>query len=235
MFGRSAQIYDAVYSFKDYVAESERLHALIQERHPGATSLLDVACGTGKHLEQLRRWYDVEGIDLEPELLEIARDRLPDIPLDVADMTSFHLGRRFDAVTCLFSAIAYAGTVEKLDAAIAAMAAHLAPGGVLIVEPFFEPDAWVVGRPHLLAVDEPELKIARMNVSGREGELAILDFGYLVGTPDWRRAFHGEARDRRSSPTVSTGVPSRLPGSTSCATKRADRPRPLSRAGRVSR
>ena len=54
MFTDSAHIYDAVYSFKDYGAESARIHTLIEERSPGASTLLDVACGTGKHLEQLR-------------------------------------------------------------------------------------------------------------------------------------------------------------------------------------
>src|SRR4051812_50111506 len=69
MFSNSATIYDAVYSFKDYVAESELLRALIEERSPGASTLLDVACGTGKHLEQLRRSYEGRGVDLDPELL----------------------------------------------------------------------------------------------------------------------------------------------------------------------
>ena len=125
MFSNSARIYDAVYSFKDYGAEAERVHELIQERSPGASSLLDVACGTGKHLEQFRRWYpDVAGVDLDEGLIDVARDRLDDVPLQLADMTSFDLGRKFDAVTCLFSSIGYVGTVERLASAIAAMAAH---------------------------------------------------------------------------------------------------------------
>jgi SAM-dependent methyltransferase len=184
MFSRSASIYDAVYSFKDYTAEAELLHTLIEERVPGATSLLDVACGTGKHLEQLRRWYDVEGVDLDESLLEVARDRLDGIPLQVADMTSLSLGRRFDVVTCLFSSIGYAGTPARLNAAVAAMASHVRPGGLLVVEPWLTPELWQAGRPHLLAVDEPDLKIARLNVSGREGRLAIMEFVYLVATPD---------------------------------------------------
>ena len=63
------------------------------------------------------------------------------------------------------------------------MAAHLEPGGTMIVEPWLYPDVWVADRPHLLSVDEPELKIARMTISGREGRLAIMNFEYLVGTP----------------------------------------------------
>jgi SAM-dependent methyltransferase len=184
MFTRSASIYDAVYSFKDYNAEAERLHALIQERVPGAASLLDVACGTGRHLEQLRRWYEVEGLDLDEGLLEVARSRLGQVPFHVADMTAFSLDRRFDVVTCLFSSIGYVGTPERLSAAILAMANHLKPGGILVVEPWLTPELWQVGQVHLLAVDEPELKIARMNVSGRDDRLAIMEFVYLVGTPD---------------------------------------------------
>ena len=196
MFNKSARIYDAVYSFKDYPAEAERVHELIQERSPGASSLLDVACGTGKHLEQFRRWYpDVAGVDLDDGLIEIARERLVDVPLQRADMTSFDLGRRFAAVTCLFSSIGYVGTVERLASAIAAMAHHLSDGGVLVVEPWLSPEVWQVGRPHLLSVDEPDLKIARMTIAGRDGQLAIMDFAYLVATPDGLQQFseHHEA------------------------------------------
>jgi SAM-dependent methyltransferase len=182
MFSNSAAIYDAVYSFKDYADEAERLRVLIEESAPGAATLLDVACGTGKHLEQLQAWYEVSGVDLDPELLAIARARLGDAELRTADMTDFALGRRFDVVTCLFSSIGYVETVERLGGAISAMAAHLKPEGVLIVEPWLSPEEWMVDRPHLLSVDEPDLKIARMTISGREGRLAILSFEYLVGT-----------------------------------------------------
>ena len=183
MFDRSARIYDAVYSFKDYPGEAARVHALIQERCPGASSLLDVACGTGSHLAEFRDWYEVSGLDLDEGMIEVARERLGGMPLYIADMTSFQLNRQFDALTCLFSAIGYVGTVEGLSKAIAAMAAHLRPHGVLVLEPCFSPDAWVVGGPSLLTVDQPDLKIARMTMSGRQGRLAIMDFTYLVGTP----------------------------------------------------
>ena len=98
-------------------------------------------------------------------------------------MSSFSLGRAFDVVTCLFSSIGYVGTVERLNGAVATMATHLNPGGVLIVEPWLTPEVWEADRPHLLSVDQPDLKIARMTISGREGRLAIMNFEYLIGTP----------------------------------------------------
>lgn len=183
MFTRSARFYDAVYSFKDYAAEAAKVDALIKRRNPGARTLLDVACGTGKHLEHLHGRYDAEGLDLDPELLAIARERLPGIRLHEGDMATFDLGRRFDAVICLFSSIGYARTVEDLNRAVAAMAFHLEPGGVLAVEPWITPDAWQDGHVGAVFVDEPDLKIARVNLSERDGRLSRMDFHYLVASP----------------------------------------------------
>ena len=196
MFDRSQRLYDLVYSFKDYPAEAQRLVELIEERQPQARSLLDVACGTGKHLAELRqRFPDSEGLDLDEGLLAVARERLPELAFHQGDMTSFDLGRRFDAVTCLFSAIGYAVTEERLRAAIAAMGAHLEPGGVLLVEPWFEPEVWKPGHLHLLTVDDPDVKIARATIAGLEGTVSIMDFHYLVVTNDGAEHFteHHEA------------------------------------------
>jgi SAM-dependent methyltransferase len=155
----------------------------VQERRPGARTLLDVACGTGKHLEQLRDRYRVEGLDLDDGLLAVARRRLPNVPLHAGDMREFDLGRRFDAVTCLFSAIGHLAATSELDAAIATMGRHLEPGGVLVVEPWLTPEEWIPGRPALLTVDEPDLKIARISMTGTRGTTSLLDFHYLVATP----------------------------------------------------
>src|SRR5918912_446137 len=184
MFRQSARFYDAVYAWKDYVGEAARIHELVQARKPGAGSLLDVACGTGAHLAELRRWYRCEGLDLEPDLLAVARERLPDVPLYQGDMRDFDLGRRFDAVTCLFSSIGYLMTVEALDAAIGAMARHLEPGGVLVVEPWLSPESVRTPRVGAVFVDEPELKIARVNTIEVDGRTSSFDFHYLVGTPE---------------------------------------------------
>ena len=43
MFTKTAKQYDAVYSYKDYEAESELITKLVLERVPNAKTLLDVA------------------------------------------------------------------------------------------------------------------------------------------------------------------------------------------------
>ena len=185
-YAKSAYIYDAIYASqgKNYLQESAQLLAIIKahKQSPG-NRLLDVACGTGRHIEVFKRQYEVEGVDREPDMLAIAQERHPEVGFHQADMLSFELEQGFDAIVCLFSAIGYSQTEENLHQALATMGRHAVPGGVVIVEPWFSPEAYRTGSVHATFVDEPELKIARINVSERAGSVAVMDMHFLVGTP----------------------------------------------------
>src|SRR5688572_21280885 len=98
-------------------------------------------------------------------------------------MVNFRLHKKFDAIVSLFSSIGYVGTKLRLEQTIRNMAQHLLPGGVLLVEPWFTPKEWRVGRAFTLSVNEPDLKIVRMSYSSRKGNLSIIEFQYLIGTP----------------------------------------------------
>lgn len=185
MFSETAELYDRFYAWKDYDAEAARLRALIEAAGgPGGGTLLDVACGTGKHAEVLATHYAVQGMDLDPVLLAVARKRLPDVAFHLGDMRDFDLGRSYDVVSCLFSSIGYTRTVGEMRRAVAAMARHVAPGGTLAVEPWFEPDVFRAGTVGVLTHEEPGLALARMTRTSVEGTLSILDFEYLVGRPE---------------------------------------------------
>ncbi|MDQ2910991.1 MAG: class I SAM-dependent methyltransferase [Actinomycetota bacterium] len=135
------ELYDAIEESHDYEADAERLHALIQDRFPGAKTLLDVACGTGRHLPFLASHYETEGVDVDPDYLEVARRRVPDAAFHERDMAAFDLGRQYDVVLCMGSAIGYVRTRPRLQQTIATLAHHLVPRGLLIIEPFVPPRA----------------------------------------------------------------------------------------------
>ena len=117
----------------------------LQVAAPGARTILDVASGTGEHDKFLKNHYSVDGIDLNENYLTAARMKNPAGHYTRADMTDFDLATTYDAVTCLFSAIGYVKTVERMNRAVACMARHVKPSGVLIVEPWITPENWKPG------------------------------------------------------------------------------------------
>ena len=179
-----AQIYDDLYAGrgKDYAAESSLVASIILDRCPGATSLLDVGCGTGGHLRHLRSQFaDVSGLEPSAPMRAIAATALPDIPMHSDDMRGFSTGRSYDAVICMFSVIGYAGALTGLHSAIAAMAAHLNPGGVLVIEPWLFPDRYDDGHVGNDFTKTDRRVIFRMSHSGLAGRVSILTMHYLVG------------------------------------------------------
>jgi SAM-dependent methyltransferase len=182
-YQKSARYYDLLSSHKDYRGAAAELARLVRGANPAARTLLDVACGTGGHLQYLRDGFAVEGLDLSEPMLEVAREKCPGVPFHHASLTDFKLDRRFDAITCLFGSVGYCADVAGLRAALRNMADHLAPGGVLVIEPWITAERFQPGKLTHDWIDLPELKIARMYVSAREGDVSILDAHFLVASP----------------------------------------------------
>lgn len=180
-YAKMAPIYDLVYSFKDYAAESADIARVVRKHARRPRTLLDVACGTGAHLAHLRKSFRVEGLDRDSEMLKVARRRLKGVRLHQGDFRDFDLGKRFDAVTCMFSSIGHVKTVRDLERAVARMAAHVAPGGVLVVEPWITPQNYIPGKAQVLQVEGNGLKVVRMGYVRRTGKRRLLtEFHYLI-------------------------------------------------------
>jgi SAM-dependent methyltransferase len=184
MFLESPELYDAIYHFKNYARECEVLRAVINVAAPGAHTILDVACGTGQHDRFLKEHFAVDGIDINEDYLPAARAKNPAGRYMRADMTDFDLATNYDAVTCLFSAIGYVRTIDRMHRAIACMARHVKPGGVLIVEPWLTPDNWKPGSSFIHAGEIGADKVCRMSLSGRAGNLSFVLMHYLRSTTD---------------------------------------------------
>ncbi len=173
MYSQTADLSDLAYSWKDYPAEVERLRALVGRE--GGT-LLDVACGTGRHLELLAAHYRAEGVDLDPHMVELARAR--GLTAAEGDLRTLDLGRRFDVVTCLFSSIAY---LPDLRGAVARLAAHVASGGALVVEPWLAPGQVQPNRFVVHTGESETATLTRMSTLHVDGRKCVIEFQYLVG------------------------------------------------------
>ena len=184
LYRELARYYDALNPRKDYGKEVLILERIARRYgRSGGSSWLDVACGTGKHLEQLRRRHECAGVDSSREMLRIARRRLPGVRLRRADMRTFRLGRQFDAVSCLFSAIGHLTTERDLLRTFARLRDHLKPGGVAIVEPWIHPSQAKPGSVHLRTYEDASATVVRLAYSKVQGPLTVIRYSYLIGIP----------------------------------------------------
>ena len=99
-------------------------------------------------------------------------------------MAGFDIGLTFDVITCLFGSIGYLTQEEELERAIRAFSNHTNSGGVVIIEPMFTKETVREGSMGLICLDLPEIKIARVNRSRKEGDIVYLDFHFLITTCD---------------------------------------------------
>lgn len=177
-----AASYDLIFADRDYAAETGFLVDLIRDANPGATSILDVACGPGRHLAGLAgKFGDAAGVDLSDAMVALAAERLPaDVPVTVGDMRDFELGRRFDAVVCMFGSVGYMRETPALNTAVARMAAHLNPGGILIVEPWHRPETFEAGQRIPITSRGEDRAMTTLIVQRMEGTHAIMDMYHVL-------------------------------------------------------
>ncbi len=190
MFSESAEIYDRIYGqMKDYAAEARAIAERLREIHPRTTTVLDVACGTGEHARFLATHHGflVDGVDLDPAFVRIAAAKNPSGRFVRADMVEFDLGRRYDAVVCLFSSIGYVRTEDRLRRALTCFREHLATGGVAVVEPWFQPGAFASGQTTSRTVEAGGLKIVRDGTTEIDGRLSRVRFDYRIEGPEGLR------------------------------------------------
>lgn len=182
IYKKFAQYYDSIYSWKDYKAESEKIRSLTKKyKTSRGREMLDVACGTGNHIQYMKKYFKITGIDLDKDMLRIARKKFPDVKFVRGDMKTFLLNKQFDVIVCLFSSIAHLKTYNNLEKTIRNFSRHLKSGGVVIIEPFVSPELYIDNILDAYTVDMPDLKLTRMNRSKRKGNIAIYDFHFLVG------------------------------------------------------
>jgi SAM-dependent methyltransferase len=123
---------DAAAEYADYC----RRVAGLMRRYAGRplVTLLDIGCGGGKNVLNLKREFQVTGVDISPTMLAQARALNPECRFVQGDMRRFELGEAFDAVL-MDDAISYMNCLTDFESAFRAAAAHLRPGGVLVATP----------------------------------------------------------------------------------------------------
>lgn len=200
VFNEYARYYDLLYRDKDYAGEAEYVHGLIQSNSPGANSILNLGCGSGRHDRELADLgYRVTGVDLAEEMLTLARREAAgseQLEYHGGDARSVRLGRRFDAVVSLFHVMSYQVTNEDLLAAFTTAREHLRPGGLFIFDCWYGPG--VLTDPPVVRVKELEdeaLQVTRIAQPRMHPNENAVDVNYLVMIRDKRSDAVREIRE----------------------------------------
>ncbi|WP_026840431.1 class I SAM-dependent DNA methyltransferase [Citrifermentans bremense] len=186
-FSDYSRYYDLLYKDKDYAGEARYVDRLIRKHCPGAKSILNLGCGTGRHdFELMKLGYQVAGMDLSAEMLAMAAKRLADMHSDPAsaalrflqgDIRTARLGETFDVVVSLFHVMSYQTTNDDLQAAFATAKAHVAPGGLFLFDCWYGPA--VLSDPPAVRVKRLEddvmeiLRIAEPEVNCNANTVAV--------------------------------------------------------------
>ena len=168
-----ADYYDLLHARKDYAGEVKKIRQIIKRSQKSdGCELLDVACGTGRHLSYFKNHFSCTGIDLHKGMLKVARKKVKGVTFKQAEMARFRLRKQFDVITCLYGGISYALSISELQKTLDNFSRHLKPGGVVIIEPYFTSKQFKPNRPKLSTIETKDIKIARVSLSRRKRNLA---------------------------------------------------------------
>jgi SAM-dependent methyltransferase len=132
LYEKFGRFYDAVMG--DRAESAALIHRLIQDHKPGAKTLLELACGTGAVLQHLANHYEVSGLDISPEMLSVARMKLPEAPLYQTSMVTFEIDKKFDVIICVFDSINHVLSFADWRRVFRQAARHLTEDGVFLFD-----------------------------------------------------------------------------------------------------
>ena len=145
-----------VYTYPEYYAlgyrwntdvECDFVQACLKAHGPAnAKRLLDIGCGSGRHLLELaRRGYHVNGIDISREMVSFARRRIDEesLPAKVAvgDLRDLKIDGTYDAAYCFMDTFRFLLTNEEIVEHLRRVGQVLVPSGLYLTD-FWVPRQW---------------------------------------------------------------------------------------------
>ena len=140
-FDKYSAYYDLLYADKDYSAECCYIEKLISRYCDQPDTILDLGCGTGRHLAILasNQQRSAQGVDVSQTMVILARRNHPQHNFCCCDIADFRDDKRYDIITSLFHVASYQTDNEQLRKYFATVAAQLTIGGVFIFDCWYGP------------------------------------------------------------------------------------------------
>ncbi|MDO4744596.1 MAG: class I SAM-dependent methyltransferase [Clostridia bacterium] len=138
MYNDFAEVYDKLQD-ADYEKFADYYERIFERLGRKPKLVLDLACGTGNiTIPMAKRGYDMIGLDLSCEMLNIARDKAYAEGLEILflnqDMCEMELYGTVDAIVCALDGLNYITEPEDLKKVFKLAENYLNPGGVMVFD-----------------------------------------------------------------------------------------------------
>jgi len=168
VFSKYAEYYDIIYADKDYEKECDFLEEIFRKYSRFKPKvILDGGCGTGGHAIPLaKRGYEVTGIDLSEEMINIAKEKASksgvNIDFNVMDLRELRLNKKFDACVLIFAVIDYLTDCKDLLKALANIREDLKSGSLLVFDFWYGPAVLtILPSPRIKIIEKEGAKVIR--------------------------------------------------------------------------
>lgn len=142
IYGLLAPYYDLWNADLDYSRWADGIEEAFLKHFAGKVdAVLDLGCGSGRMTVELaRRGYDMIGVDLSSEMLNIAREKAIENGVDerilwlCQPMQGFELYGTVEAVVCCLDSINHLPSLSELRECFALVHNYLVPGGLFLFD-----------------------------------------------------------------------------------------------------
>jgi SAM-dependent methyltransferase len=134
--------YLTVYKHRDSLDATNAVDLILKNIDKTKTkSVLDLACGAGRHSILLaQKGFDVVGVDLSKNLLKNAKSKANELQLSIkfieADLRTFSVNRTFDLILNLFTSFGYFNMDEENEKIFSLASRLLNDDGIFIFDYF---------------------------------------------------------------------------------------------------
>lgn len=158
---RFAELYDTIRGYRDPVGEVDRLYEVFGQRLAKGAAILDLGCGTGLHaIELAKRGYKVTGIDLSPDMIDVAKRKGCDATFLCGNIEEQRNLGKFDGCVSLGNVINCLDGLDSLRAFFGVVPAVLNPKARFICE-CWNPIA-IIQTPPTRVVREYDCELGRV-------------------------------------------------------------------------
>jgi SAM-dependent methyltransferase len=104
VYDEVSDAYDCIYDTAHYAAEDKEVSEFIHEFCPGAKSVLEIGCATGRFS---KLYENYTGIDLSHGMIKVAKSNYQNKKFQVASFESFYTEEKFDYIFANYGTASY--------------------------------------------------------------------------------------------------------------------------------